>query len=612
MFGTREHTRASPISLHSFADDTLDDSRQYSNLEQTYTATTKGKCLDLAVLILPTVMSALLLAANFQGWEVSGGLYTFITQDRATAQLIVQVMANALKLSEVWIICRLVNYATRIRLNNSSTTLDTVGLWAALSTPTMDWRLPPRMALLLLAFAGLSPSLSALWAGALTPVETTGFRTTTVSTQDWTDISLVKEYPSEIDQTGPSIIDAKGHFTYSVGLSLLTPLVSSAQSATTADGSLRTHSKFDNSGFAYRGRSYGVGASVGLLDDSITVNKLATNYTFQEIGYDASVSCIHNRSSLFFLHPTSGDLLYAAAGPLPDSNGVREYSVYVGRDDSAIVAAGVSHIQTTGKRYVAMAAGSYYDHFDSAQCSIEYKPSLFNVSVGVIDKQISVQKVSDAPDPDPARNVTHIATRQIELISNDLTGLYRSALGDAFNTSISDHITFVSKSQSPSETPTLEEATLAGLTNSLTAMIDDILGSYAAAQLMVGNFSAPTPATVQVTSLRLGSPIYIIAIAVLNSIVTVLVIEEAVRTRGWRHLLSFDYTDLRSIITASFLGGASTSASAAAAGARASTSAELPDATDGRQQHGKMEVRLGATDYPDKIQHFQIALGNNV
>lgn len=58
-------------------------------------------------------------------------------------------------------------------------------------------------------------------------------------------------------------------------------------------------------------------------------------------------------------------------------------------------------------------------------------------------KEIFVEKVSDARDLDPDRNVTHVSIRQIELISNDLTSLYRSALGDVFNTSISDYITSV-------------------------------------------------------------------------------------------------------------------------------------------------------------------------
>ena len=593
MFGHR-HITDSSIILQNLNHSPTEE--QVNKPEGTYPATVQGKCLGFGLLIFPTLVCTLLLASNFQGWEVTGDPYLLITQHRATTQLIVQVLANALSLTQVLVICRLINYATRILLSESTATLDMIGLWAAFSTPTMDWRLPLRMALPLLAFVGISPTLSAVWAGALTPVETMGYRDGIVSIPDWTNTSLVKEYPSEIDQTGPSVIDAKGHFTYSVGVGLLTSLVSSARSATTADGTVTTHFKLDNSGFAYRGRSYGVGASVGLTDDSITGNELATNYTFQEVGYDASVSCTYNDSSLFRLRPSGQDLLYAAAGPLPDSNGIREYSVYFGRNDYAIVAAGVSYIHSAGRRYVALAAGSYYEHLDSTQCSVDFNPALFNVSIGTISKEISVEKVSDAPDLDPKRNLTHVAMRQIELISNDLTSLYRSALGDALNTSISDYITSTSKLPNP---PNLENATLHGLTNSVTSLIDDILGSYAAAQLMVGNFTTASSAIVQVSSFRLGSPLYIIAIAAVNAAIIALVVIEAFRTRGWRNLLSFDYTDLRSLVTASSLGGASTTPQAG----------PLDNITD-KEQRGKMKVRLGTTHFPDKVRHFQVILGN--
>ncbi len=61
---------------------------------------------------------------------------------------------------------------------------------------------------------------------------------------------------------------------------MLGSLVASAASATTVDGGIRQHPKFDNTRYTFNGRSYGVGASAGLADDSITENPLALSYMY--------------------------------------------------------------------------------------------------------------------------------------------------------------------------------------------------------------------------------------------------------------------------------------------------------------------------------------------
>jgi hypothetical protein len=67
-------------------------------------------------------------------------------------------------------------------------------------------------------------------------------------------------------------------------------------SASTVGDQARNHSKIDKSGFAYVGRSYGVGASVGLelLSDGAE-NTLRYNYS--EPGYLTTAKCIYNSTS---------------------------------------------------------------------------------------------------------------------------------------------------------------------------------------------------------------------------------------------------------------------------------------------------------------------------
>ena len=101
------------------------------------------------------------------------------------------------------------------------------------------------------------------------------------------------------------------------------------------------------------------------------------------------------------------------------------------------------------------------------------------------------------PDFNPERYLTRLVVRQLELISNDLTNLYVSLLGDALNSSIGTwNISQCSRAI------TEAEATLAGLTNSMVAMTDDMMAAYASAQLMVGRFSVGQTAVVQLSALR--------------------------------------------------------------------------------------------------------------
>lgn len=78
-----------------------------------------------------------------------------------------------------------------------------------------------------------------------------------------------------------------------------------------------------------------------------------------------------------------------------------------------------------------------------------------------------------------------LTTWQLTLISTDQTSLYSSPVGNSANANINNYIAstigIVSNSRSEAE------ATLGGLGNSVTAMIDDILTFYANAQLTVAN-----------------------------------------------------------------------------------------------------------------------------
>ena len=76
-------------------------------------------------------------------------------------------------------------------------------------------------------------------------------------------------------------------------------------------------------------------------------------------------------------------------------------------------------------------------------------------------------------------------------------------------------------------------------------MIDDILTCYASAQLMVANDTQNRTRFRRISSATVGATRLYLAITVFNSLLILLMLAEAIRTRGWKGLVDFDYMDLR-------------------------------------------------------------------
>ncbi|RAH51505.1 uncharacterized protein BO95DRAFT_510025 [Aspergillus brunneoviolaceus CBS 621.78] len=550
--------------------------------------------LIFLLLLLPTTLSILLLllSDSLDRTIADGSIYGLINGYRTSVQTGVQALATLLSTVQLLIICRLINQATRIRFAHrhatQKTQLTTLSFWASLSPPAANWTLPPLLVCVTFLLANLSAVLSALWTGALTPTTTTTTHLYPLPIPSYRNTSFILEYLSQIDRTGPTARTPQGYFTYSVGLAQLTALISSASMATPllANAS-RVHPKLDNTGYSYTGRSYGVGAAVGLTDSALRATyPHATGYTYREPGYVATVECTYNRSTAFRLEELGEYALYAARGPLPDTVNASqrsggEYSVYTGYSTRTIVAVGVAAqpVAYTRHRYVAVAAGGYYVGLNASQCVLVFEPEWFEVVVGVAGKEIRVGRAAagdgsavadttaaaaaasatatataavglakrddDAAttsgegnataDIDPTNKTIHVAMRQLELISNDLTSFYRSTLGDAFNTSIADYRT-------------------------------------------------STPATVTVEAFRVGSHPYIVCVFGTSLALLLVVAAEMGRTRLWRGLPRWDYMEMKMVVAAASNGGRGIAERAAEKGWAADEVGRIPVRLVGGEQ----------------------------
>lgn len=499
-------------------------------------------------LLVTTTISFVLLAGAVQKWTLSesGGFYHVVISNRASSQLIVQVLANFFELIHVAVLCALINYATRIRLSSTATSLDALRFWHNLSAQKMQWSLPLRFLIPLFGFIAITVVPSALWAGAITPVDTSVNRTTTIYIPSYQNATLVHEYLDRSGASVSSLRSTRGFFTYNVGESLLGPILASGSSATTVDGTARQHAKLDNARITYHGRSYGVGAAVGLLDDKILGNPRTIEYHFQERGYNANVTCIYNQSSKYVIGE-NGNGAYVAQGSLPD--GSHEYMEYYGYGSGPMVMIAAGYTDATKSGVLSIAAGSAYSFLSNVQCSVDFKPTMFNISVGTVGRNITATPVSSTAigDIELSGDLAATAIFQLSIIATDQTGLYTSLVGITLNNSISDYN--LSIANAGLEPVSEANATLTGLENAFTAMIDDVLGAYAAAQIMISNVTSNTTGTIKVVALQFGQVIYIYAVVVMNALILVAVLVEGLRTRVWKGLGQFDYMNIGDVIT---------------------------------------------------------------
>ncbi|KAF2421164.1 hypothetical protein EJ08DRAFT_702143 [Tothia fuscella] len=523
-------------------------------------------CSIFLSLALPTIVAVAVLVADVRSLKFTT-IHAVVTDNRASISVAVQIVSVILGLLQIEAVDQLFSLATQSHLTKVPTSLGALQFWNGIRSRTMNWNLKPKLFVLLCVYLLLAAIPATIWTGALTPVVTSKNVTSTTRIPQYVNMSLLKEYPSEIGKSGPSLRNDKGFFTYSVGVQYAELLTQTLSTAISDEGSPRHHIKYDNSEFLYIGRSYGLGSSVGLIDDAFLGNSLAKSYQYQERGYESQVSCSYNTSVPFFqIYPNSvEDMLYAAKGYLPDSI-KPEYSLYVGHSTDAIVAFGVTAqpIEPTSlTRYFGIGAGKSYQTLNSIQCKVDFLPSTFDVSVNILGRNITVSKASTASDgsaPIPDLNIdqsgklSHVAMRQIELYSNDLTSIYQSLVGNALNFSISDLQTQKLVNQSVADS-NLKETTLAAVEISFAAMLDDIMVGYASAQLMIAKDSTDVPAIITTSAIRFGKSIYIYLIIGINAFVMLLMLEEAIRTRGWRDSSQFDYADFAQLAFASSRGG---------------------------------------------------------
>jgi hypothetical protein len=292
-----------------------------------------------------------LLFTNDSQRTTTGSVYRFVVGNRTATQILVQIASQALGTLLIFAVTTLFNYVTRLRPLDSSASIENLKLWQSVCFAYLDPSLSTPRMFLSLCFLCLVFIPAALWAGALTPF--------VVSTEVHTSIAIPVYNPDlgnvfwnrtlsrDVQYATLMSSDGNGMYSYNPTDSLSGSIAHVAAFATTKAGPNRTHAKLDNSRYSYRGRSYGVGASVGLLHLDGHSDQSVRNYTFDETGYTAEVTCTQNTTSEWKIHPSTGNCSriaeYFVKGSLPNSNPGAAESIRVPglcNDTSRIMAMG--------------------------------------------------------------------------------------------------------------------------------------------------------------------------------------------------------------------------------------------------------------------------------
>ena len=550
----------------------------------------KGARLRPLLELLPPT-AAILILLWIGNSEATESVYSYLKTDQATVQIVVQLVSHVLAALQISSLCTTFNLSTRFRFFRVSTSLNDLSFWTALSTNRVDPTLPSSYLAVTIACAAATLLPGALWAGTLSPLFVSKIQERENQTVPAFTERTRLNWDSQFQVRGPRVWNVNDNCTVINDARGLVPscpvptlqglLLLSASSATTLDGRPRKHSKLDNPKWEYIGRSFGIGSSVGQLNERIFDDRLL-RYSYTELGYNTKVSCIQNRTSDFYfrligfskqnisaseyqsthhpelpfdiaLPPTQSQLsTYFAEGYLPETMmGVPElYPVISWHPKYENIAAWAASADN-GRNIIAVAAGTkLYQELNQTQCEVFFTPMAFNVSVNRLKHSISVE-AQDSTDPGDIDLSGHLQVnvmRSINLLARMSPSLYVSVLGETLSRNVERM-----RKQKPYLNQT--EAVLSAAEESFTAIIDDILVAYGASQIAGAHDTTFSAARGVIKAVQIGQPFYRHLVFALNSLIMFIVVFEAAHTRCWNRLTKFDYLDIKGVIIASSAGG---------------------------------------------------------
>lgn len=191
-------------------------------------------------------------------------------------------------------------------------------------------------------------------------------------------------------------------------------------------------------------------------------------------------------------------------------------------------------------------AGKSYSALNQTQCEVAFTPAKFNVKVDMVAKNISVTRVrGDAQqqlDIDFTRGLVNVSFHGVSFLSQTLTTLYTSVLGDSFLRNIQN----VQKRNG--HTDGIASDAIAGIEEGLELLLDHFLGSSGAGQAMLQNGTKQVDTVMTLEVVRFGNSKMAYAAFGMTIAILIAAMIKAIRTKMWKDLPPINFLDLKSII----------------------------------------------------------------
>ncbi|KAL8345859.1 hypothetical protein RB601_005767 [Gaeumannomyces tritici] len=436
----------------------------------------------------------------------------FLNNNRVNIQVAVQVAAAVLGGLQFYAVSSVLRFRTNARTfasdeglaqgRRSGMTLDALKIRSAVVRGVMDFDLRWPVVLQILVWWLFLKSIAPMWAGTITPklgqAQIPGV--VNISNYDEASRSGWGTRCGPLDKCSDEFIPYFSKFgsfnqlpwKYSAGA--LQNVIATA-STKTADDQTSRYPRLDNTGYWYSTRSYGVGMSAGLNQTRWTGRSgVIQSYRYEESGYWTNVECKRNVTSPEWWHIANfedGSFTFTnsraqmhlgwAWADLPNGNwsGSQVWSENESLNTTVVIA----NSNQRGRYMYGFVAGDAYPSLQGVQCSVIFKPTKFDILVNDTDKSIQVKPITGSNDDiDPSRDLVNNAFRSVSYLSQTMTTLYTSVLGDAFLDNI-DMFFYQHENERLAETNGKIDATemhvMRGIQDGLEVLLDQIFGILA-------------------------------------------------------------------------------------------------------------------------------------
>ncbi|EJT75156.1 hypothetical protein GGTG_05093 [Gaeumannomyces tritici R3-111a-1] len=407
----------------------------------------------------------------------------FLNNNRVNIQVAVQVAAAVLGGLQFYAVSSVLRFRTNARAfasdeglaqgRRSGMTLDALKIRSAVVRGVMDFDLRWPVVLQILVWWLFLKSIAPMWAGTITPK---------LGQAQIPGVVNISNY-DEASRSG-----------WGTRAGALQNVIATA-STKTADDQTSRYPRLDNTGYWYSTRSYGVGMSAGLNQTRWTGRSgVIQSYGYQESGYWTNVECKRNVTkpewwhianfedgSFTFTNSRAQMHLGWAWADLPNGNwsGSQVWSENESLNTTVVIA----NSNQRGRYMYGFVAGDAYPSLQGVQCSVIFKPTKFDILVNDTDKSIQVKPITGSNDDiDPSRDLVNNAFRSVSYLSQTMTTLYTSVLGDAFLDNI-DMFFYQHENERLAETNGKIDATemhvMRGIQDGLEVLLDQIFGILA-------------------------------------------------------------------------------------------------------------------------------------